>query len=1082
MMNKFRLLCAAAAIAAPTAAYAQETTGQIRGNVTNQGAVVAGAEVAVEFIPTGQVVTATTNQEGAFIFTGLPLGGPFRLTITPPGAQPIVQEDIFVSAGEPVRIPVDLAAVAGATPEIVVTGQIQGSGGQTLSPTTTLRRDDIEGVATVNRDVRDLIRRSPFAQLDPANVRATSIAGQNPRFNRFSVNGVQFSDDFGLNNGGLPTSRGPVPLDAICQFSVEVAPVDIREGDFQGGAINTNLCQGTNIPTGGAFYTYNDDSLAGDSIDGAPVNLNFESEAYGAFLRGPIIPDRLFFAFAWERTRESQPVSTGPSDAGFTNSVPGITNATVDQIRQLTQSLYGFDPGAAPTSEPENDDRVTARIDWNINDDHDLSLTYIYNEGTQFVGGSNATSPGFNAPRLSLISNSYTLSEVVHSGVAQLNSRWSDMFSTEARVSYRDYNRDQTPPFGRDFGEFNVCLAPTSGGSATSCQGGSTIRFGPDISRQANDLNTENLDVQLVANLLVGNHNFRFLAQYTDIDVYNLFLQRASGAFYFDSLADFQAGRANQLDLAQSTTGDINGAAAIFDYQNFTFGVQDTWDVTDTLTIIAGVRYEWYDQGTPPFLNTFFTNRYGFTNQETLNGRDVILPRFGISWRPLERLQFRGTFGRYSAGSPDVFISNSYSNTGVNQNRVTFNRTTSGAGCTGAVGPNAAAICSGALNNVFGAGPAIPSIVTDFVQTNVGALALAGVNAIDPAFDIPNQWRAAGTLSYNADLGFLGDNWFFAVDALYGFADKTIDYFDLRSTPIGTAPDGRPRFGALAGTSGNNADLLLTNGEEGESLFLVARFDKDFENGFSVGMSYTYADVTELSPVTSSVAFSNYQNQGTANPNGSSLGTSNEEITHAVKWNIGFRREFFENAETRVQLFGEYRTGRPFSYTFDTLGGSGRDPVFGVFGSDNRHLIYVPTGTNDPLVTGDAATLAALDSFISNTALDDFRGQIAGKNVGRSDDYWRVDLHVSQEIPLPARLGKIDLFADMENVLNFINDEWGVLRQVGFPYNAAIVDVACDPTPANCQRYRYSNFREPRQNINTGASIWQLRLGVRYEF
>jgi len=1081
-MNKFRLLCAAAAIAAPTAAYAQETTGQIRGNVTNQGAVVAGAEVAVEFIPTGQVVTATTNQEGAFIFTGLPLGGPFRLTITPPGAQPIVQEDIFVSAGEPVRIPVDLAAVAGATPEIVVTGQIQGSGGQTLSPTTTLRRDDIEGVATVNRDVRDLIRRSPFAQLDPANVRATSIAGQNPRFNRFSVNGVQFSDDFGLNNGGLPTSRGPVPLDAICQFSVEVAPVDIREGDFQGGAINTNLCQGTNIPTGGAFYTYNDDSLAGDSIDGAPVNLNFESEAYGAFLRGPIIPDRLFFAFAWERTRESQPVSTGPSDAGFTNSVPGITNATVDQIRQLTQSLYGFDPGAAPTSEPENDDRVTARIDWNINDDHDLSLTYIYNEGTQFVGGSNATSPGFNAPRLSLISNSYTLSEVVHSGVAQLNSRWSDMFSTEARVSYRDYNRDQTPPFGRDFGEFNVCLAPTSGGSATSCQGGSTIRFGPDISRQANDLNTENLDVQLVANLLVGNHNFRFLAQYTDIDVYNLFLQRASGAFYFDSLADFQAGRANQLDLAQSTTGDINGAAAIFDYQNFTFGVQDTWDVTDTLTIIAGVRYEWYDQGTPPFLNTFFTNRYGFTNQETLNGRDVILPRFGISWRPLERLQFRGTFGRYSAGSPDVFISNSYSNTGVNQNRVTFNRTTSGAGCTGAVGPNAAAICSGALNNVFGAGPAIPSIVTDFVQTNVGALALAGVNAIDPAFDIPNQWRAAGTLSYNADLGFLGDNWFFAVDALYGFADKTIDYFDLRSTPIGTAPDGRPRFGALAGTSGNNADLLLTNGEEGESLFLVARFDKDFENGFSVGMSYTYADVTELSPVTSSVAFSNYQNQGTANPNGSSLGTSNEEITHAVKWNIGFRREFFENAETRVQLFGEYRTGRPFSYTFDTLGGSGRDPVFGVFGSDNRHLIYVPTGTNDPLVTGDAATLAALDSFISNTALDDFRGQIAGKNVGRSDDYWRVDLHVSQEIPLPARLGKIDLFADMENVLNFINDEWGVLRQVGFPYNAAIVDVACDPTPANCQRYRYSNFREPRQNINTGASIWQLRLGVRYEF
>jgi len=67
-------------------------------------------------------------------------------------------------------------------------------------------------------------------------------------------------------------------------------------------------------------------------------------------------------------------------------------------------------------------------------------------------------------------------------------------------------------------------------------------------------------------------------------------------------------------------------------------------------------------------------------------------------------------------------------------------------------------------------------------------------------------------------------------------------------------------------------------------------------------------------------------------------------------------------------------------------------------------------------------------------------------------------------------------------VLNFINDEWGVLRQVGFPFNSAIVDVTCNPSPTDCQRYTYSNFREPRQNINTGASIWQLRLGIRYEF
>jgi hypothetical protein len=374
----------------------------------------------------------------------------------------------------------------------------------------------------------------------------------------------------------------------------------------------------------------------------------------------------------------------------------------------------------------------------------------------------------------------------------------------------------------------------------------------------------------------------------------------------------------------------------------------------------------------------------------------------------------------------------------------------------------------------------------------VGALSLSGVNAIDPNFDIPAQWRAAGTVSYNADLGFLGDNWFFAVDGLYGWVDKTADYVDLRSVQIGTTPDGRPRFGPIAGTANStNSDLLLTNGDEGESLFLVARFNKDFENGFSIGASYTYADIKELSPLTSSVAFSNYQQQNTANPNGSSLGTGNEEITHAVKWNLGYRREFFRDAETRIQLFGEYRTGRPFSYTFDTGAGSNqRDPVFGVFGNDFRHLVYVPNGTNDPKVvygasgtqTADQAA-ALLDQIISNSPLQEFRGQVAGKNIGRSDDYWRVDLHVSQEIPLPARLGQVEAFFDMENLLNFVNDEWGVLRQVPFQFAATIADVSCvSVTSNNCTQYRYSNVREVTQNIIQGASVWQARFGVRYKF
>jgi hypothetical protein len=114
---------------------------------------------------------------------------------------------------------------------------------------------DIAGVANVNRDIRNLAARDPLVNIDPTNGGAISIAGQNNRFNRFTVDGVAFGDPFGRQDGCLVSTRGPGPLDAIGEFSVEVAPVDIRQGFFQGGAINTQLKSGSNRFTalGGAY-------------------------------------------------------------------------------------------------------------------------------------------------------------------------------------------------------------------------------------------------------------------------------------------------------------------------------------------------------------------------------------------------------------------------------------------------------------------------------------------------------------------------------------------------------------------------------------------------------------------------------------------------------------------------------------------------------------------------------------------------------------------------------------------------------------------------------------------------------------
>ncbi len=1108
-MNKYSLLGATAALIMPVAAlHAQDTTSTIRGDVTQGGAPVAGAEVVITNVPSGTTSTVTTGADGSFNAAGLRVGGPYTVRVTAPGADAVEVTDIFLTAGQPFRIPVEIGS---ADEAIVVTASRTGAREQSQGPITTLTREEIEGVASVTRDIRDIARRDPFANIDPSNSRTIEIAGQNGRLNRFSVDGVQFSDDFGLNNGGLPTSRGPVPFDAIEQLSVKVAPFDIEEGDFQGGSINVVLRSGGNRFTGSAFYTFLNDDLTGDSIKGNPVLLDFKSEQYGGFLSGPIIKDKLFFAVSYEKLKESDPVDEGPTGLGFAAEIPRLSEAQVNQISSIAQSRYGFDTLGIGRTNSEQDEKLSAKIDWNVTDDHRVSLTYIRNKGSQQFTQNNVVST--TGPTFGFRSNGYELQEEINSGAFQLNSTWSDRLSSELRVSYRDYNRDQTPFGGRDIAQFEVCLDPTSvnagNNSLTTCGSTATsnprVFFGPDISRQSNDLNTENLSVDFDLTYQAGAHTIKGLFGYTETDVFNLFLQRSLGDYYFDSIADFQAGNANRVRIGGTPSGDVNDAAAQFSTQTFTFGIQDDIDVTDLLQVSIGARYDLFAGEDRPPLNPNFLARYGFSNREIFSGLGVFQPRVGFNWKPIDRLIIRGGVGIFAGGTPDVFLSNSFSNTGQLTNAIDISRNTSAAGCSptpgGLTPAAAAAFCAGALNGVNGRtfSPALLS----FLQTNTASFAAAPVNAVDPDFDPPSQLRATLSASYEADLGFLGDGWLFGADFVYGETRRGITYTDLRSVPIGTLPDGRTRYGPFGGAATNNQDLLLTNDNRGRSYIAVARFDKEWDFGLGIGASYTYQDIKDANAITSATAGSLYGNNAFEDPNFAAYGRSIYEITHAFKTSINYKRAFFGDYETNFSLFAEYRSGRPFSYTFRDPA-SGRSPVFGTNGNSARYLLYVPQSGSDALVSYDSvATQNALNSFIDDTkGLRKYRGMIVPKNTGTSPGNWKVDLHVDQELPVPLwSQARIKLFADVENVLNLLDSDWGVQRQVPFSYLASVVNVQCLSAPVatgttpgagvvatspagGCAQYRYANFQQPDiviQNQNR-QSLYQIRVGVRFEF
>lgn len=1123
MRHQFLLGVAAVALAIPMAASAQETTGTIRGTVTANGAPVGGASVVVTNVPSGTRSETTTAADGKFNLPGLRVGGPFTVEVTSPQGNTTVT-DVYTVVQQPFDLPVELAAsdAGAAAADIVVTAaSIRGAGVSSDGPQTVLTQEDVRKVASVNRDIRDIERRDPLASLDLSNTRAVSFAGVNPRFNRFTINGVQVGDQFGLNTDANPTGRGPIPFDAIAQVSTSFAPYDIRQGNFQGVAIDTVVLSGDNSFHGTGFYSTSRDELQGKRIGSNTLVLpNYDSETYGATLRGPLIADTLFFMVSAERNTDPRPLT--PSAA---NQVIGLNQGIVDTVSGISNTVYNYDPGTVLAINPQKDEKIVGRIDWNITAGQRLSLTYVNAYESSYVL-QNTNSTSTTAPSLGLSSDAYQRSVLVRAGIAQLNSEWTDNFSTEARFQYKSQRTGQDPLLGRGFAQFRVCTDATSAGSVTACSTGIPIvALGPDISRQTNELFNDTWGGSLQARYNGGGHDIKALFEVTANRTFNYFLQYSAGSYYFDSLADFRNRSASTFDYANAVSLNTPDVAADFRYQQYTFGLQDTWAITDALNLTYGVRYDTFAQRSPIAANNAFFARVGYFNTQTYKGLDNWQPRFSVNWKPAgSPLRLRGGAGIFGGGSPDIYLSNSYSNTGVLSNRLTTvtRATTAGATTPGAVagsqntavcaapytGANAA-LCAAALNGVTGTN--IPASANTFLSTNVASLATAPVNALSPDFRLPSVLKA--TLS--ADYELFGFD--FGADYIYTQTVQGVAFTDARSIVIGRLPDGRPRYnartlynGQIAATglgTDTNLDTIIYNDGRGRSHIGVVRFQKDFDWGLSFGGSYARQDVKDVSPATSSTATSNYGNAAMADPNFASYGTSSDETTWAFKYNLGLDHAFFGDYKTTIQLFGESRSGRRYSFTMQDPGGN-RSPVFGTVtnigtNGNTRYLLYVPTSTTDPIVSYDtAATQAALETLINNTSLKDYRGQIAAKNIARNRAFTRIDLHLEQELPAFIGKSRVSIFGDIENLPNLLNSKWGGLRQLGFPYQSAVVQVQClstavatgtAPTTAQvntvptqtCAQYRYNSFRDPAASEvlpSISNSLYLIRVGARFSF
>lgn len=1111
-----------------SAAYAQETTSSIRGEVTGDAGPISNASVTIVHTPSGTRSVTGTNASGVFDARGLRVGGPYSVTVTAPGQPTRQVNDLFLEVGQTSRLDLSLQS---EVEELVVTG-IRDVTADNSGVRSTLSRVDVDSVVSVTRDVRDLARRNILVSQNLRGDSGISIAGSNPRTNRITIDGTQAQDDFGLNTGGLPTRRGPVSLDAIEQFSVSAVPIDVENGDFTGGALDVVLRSGTNDFHGSAFVNYLNDGMQGRKIRGRRLQTAITQENYGAFLAGPILENRLFFAISYEKYITADTTATGPEGGGFANSIRGVTQATIDNFVRTFDSVYATDfaPGNVARTKPIKDEKYSIKLDWNINENHRLSFTNRYALSELFQRTNiNTTSAGLD-------SQWYLTGEEDYAYVVDLNSQWTDNFSTQVRATHRDYERRQNPPSGQEFADITVCLAPTSvnsgGDTLTSCGATSVVRFGPDQFRHANFLETRNSQLQAKAEWSLGKHLIKFGYQGQRQKVFNIFLPNSDGTYYFDSLADLSAGRANRLIYQNATTGVPEDAAAAFTYDLHSGFVQDTLEITDSLKVSAGFRYDWYKSDDKVAFNPNFQNRLGLTNTKTYDGKSVMMPRVSFEYEPTSWLKVNGGGGLFSGGFPDVILSNSYSNTGILTSGIqiernadgTFRETTGAPGFTPGIG--AAALNINVADARFGYD--IPTAVTGFQG---GALVppTNEVNAFIPGFQMPSDWKYFLSASFQAEDGWadswagnfspMFNDWRLTLDAVYTDVNNGLLFRDFRAQPllVGGAqqftPDGRIRYDGIGGTAaqrtaagitstnpGSNRDIIAINTDRGRTTTVGISLQRKFDFGLDILMGYAYQDQKDAVSGARFGSTANALYGGGASgldPNEEAYGTSFEEIEHRYKFEASYQRNVFRDLTTRINLFGEVRSGRPISWVMNDPA-SGRGSTFGV--NRGNMLLYVPDFKNDPNPTDLNVGLVTFDSIATR---DNFRrvveqfglpqGQILPKGAGSNDqpEVYQLDLQLAQDLPTFVKGHKFQVIFDLQNVLNLLNNKWGLVEEYGDSnrvVSAQCADAAGIAAAAGspvCARYRYTNFNtsaETKNLDNNGRSLWTMQVRLRYQF
>ncbi|HTW58994.1 MAG TPA: TonB-dependent receptor [Terriglobales bacterium] len=648
IVRRFASICflLALSLTATVALGQNANTGEIKGTVSDAtGAVVAGATVTITDVLTGVSTVTTTNDAGIYDAPSIPTGQ-YKITFSKTGFRSLVRNGITL---EIQTIAVDGTLQVGSISEqVVVTQDAPLVETETSDQHVDLNTHAIESAPITGTDWRaEMIQLIPGVNTGGG---AGEINGQG-----VGVNGTQSYNINFLSDGGPATaprdfngSNYYMPVDAIGEVTINSANANVQYG---GGltSINVSTKSGTNQWHGSGYeYIQNTALNSRGYFNPAPEVKSVEHwNTYGGSLGGPVIKNKLFFFFLYQRNPSVSPTSGNysyPNAAEEQGDFFGISGATnpaffdpttsqllvpQDTVAQNLQKFFpaanarGWIPGCpgpvnasasvpqtCPNtandfvfngSSPDTDTWYTGKADYNINAKQRLSFSFNYFPTVStyvpadplFPNDATSTQKGFTDDLTSQLSEVYTISPTVVNEFRIGASRELDKYSPPSLNKNDPTTIGLEPTYGTN-APANVFpkiqIDAPGGGTGSGC-----IAEGAGCGENGNISAVLGEGTYLVSDVLTlirGRHTIKVGGEYDrSYQNYTNWGDISSGNFEFN-------GSVTGIPYADFLAGDVYGWY-VYEYDPTSahmsttalFGSDDV-KVSSHLTLNLGLRWQ----------------------------------------------------------------------------------------------------------------------------------------------------------------------------------------------------------------------------------------------------------------------------------------------------------------------------------------------------------------------------------------------------------------------------------------------------------------------------------------------------------